>query len=774
MAANASSNVVNLTDHERARRSISPAESGRVLSDCRDLALRRLSKSLHEMLSDVEEELFQMATATYDREMQDLYLDARGKAKDKRDSIEAAFSRHFVEFFNRKVRGELGLAVQSVTAAAQELRLVEEDDLAESIALQEIASRLREQCEDELYPLGERVAVLLDRNELGDEENPISPQAVCAALKGACDEIEGGVKLRLVLLKQLEQHVSRALHSVYADLNAELARWNILPELKRGQRRPASSPSARQAPRPDEPPASPAAPPPAGASAPDLFAALLHLIQAHDSGAAAGTAAGEAGPAPVPAGGAPSTGVQANGFFDSLTDMQRLQRYEDVASGTAVSEGLPDLGGALGTLNVLRQIKARGVAQGVGQLDAITIDIVAMLFDFIFDDDKIPDAIKALVGRLQIPVLKVAMLDKSFFSSRAHPARRLLDSISHASIGWGREVDRGDPLYKEIGRIVERVQSGFERDVQIFADLLAELEAFLAAREQQARMLAERSVQLMEKREAEEIAWLVAGQTVSRRLSSEVPDAVRLFLLDHWQCVLKELCLRHGDDHHSFLSAVATMDDLVWSVAAKANGDERKKLVGTLPLLLRSLHVGLDLIGLPQEQRNSFFDALVALHSAAVKAGLGAGAAGTPDAPGREIQAEAAARAAEQHPINPEGELFVTRITQDDVQIEEVALVGAGRSASGWDEYHGLVEQLIRGDWVEFRPEDGPARRARLSWISPKRGVFLFTSPQSPRATAISPAALAHQLRNGLVHLVEDEPLFERAVNGVLGSLQAA
>ncbi|MBZ0133246.1 MAG: DUF1631 domain-containing protein, partial [Rhodocyclaceae bacterium] len=62
----------------------------------------------------------------------------------------------------------------------------------------------------------------------------------------------------------------------------------------------------------------------------------------------------------------------------------------------------------------------------------------------------------------------------------------------------------------------------------------------------------------------------------------------------------------------------------------------------------------------------------------------------------------------------------------------------------------------------------------RLSWVSPKRGIFLFTNPRSPRATSISQEALAYKFRTGTARIVTDEPLFERAVNGMLGSLQIA
>jgi hypothetical protein len=758
MAASALGNVVNLNE----RRPLSAADSRRVLNDCRELAMQRLSRSLREMLTDIEEELFQMAESSYDREMQKLYLDARGRAKAKWPQMEAAFSRHFVDVFNHKMRGELGTAMKTLATSTQELRLVEEDDLAESIAMQELAARLREQNESELSLLAERVAVLLGKNDLKDEENPISPQAVCDALKRACDELEGSVKLKLVLLKQIEQHVAKTLHAVYADLNSELVRWNVLPELKVGYRRAVNPGNATSPAKPEESSMPKAG---AGQGGNDLLAVLQNLLQAQPFSQSAGSA----GPSlAAVAAEMPPVDHRQSVFIDSLTEKQRLESLMAVKNQV---EGLPDLGQALGVVNVLHQIKANAETQGVGQLDAITIDIVAMLFDFIFDDEKIPNQIKALVGRLQIPVLKVAMLDKSFFSSRAHPARRLLDSISQASVGWGQSVDQDDPLYQEIAFIAERIQSDFDRDVQIFTDALNLLNAFIEERDASAESIADRTAELMQKRETEEIAWVVAGDAVGRRLTSSVPASVRAFLQEHWQSVLKELYIRYGEEHHAYMSAVSMMDDLVWSIAPKTGSDERKQLVNTLPGLLRALHSGLDVIGLSQAQRGRFFDELVALHSGAVKAGLSGIVASSIES---TVQAELApANAVEaQFDVNPDGELFITRITENEVQIEEVALVGASLSTTaGGDVYLERVSALKRGDWVEFRQPEGQTTRARLSWISPQRGIYLFTNPRSPRATSVSPDALAYQLKSGLADIVADEPIFERAVNGVLGSL---
>lgn len=735
MSAQNKTNVVQLNEFDSLRRATPPAESGRLLSDCRDFAMRRLSQSLADMLEQIEKDLFEKAEATYDRELQKLYLEARGQARQNWARVEAAFSRAFVDNFNRKARGELGNAMQSVSLSARELSLEDDEHLSKRLAVKEIAAHLKESCDEELVALAQRVGLLLGKEELADEENPISPEGICEALNAACEEIEGNIKLKLLLLKQLESHVTNVLVNTYKELNAQLVSWNVLPNLRHAYRRPVNPSKART----DA----------ASAATPDLLSRLQELMQAQQAGAAA--------PAFGVATGQPAPENLLGGLLESLT---RLQRGEP---GATPGAGIGDALVVDGSVNILHQLQSEGLASQ-GRLDSITIDIVAMLFDFIFEDTKIPDPIKALVGRLQIPVLKVALLDHSFFSSKAHPTRRLLDGISVASIRWTREVDQDDPLYLKIADIVGRIQEDFESDTQIFVDLLEELDRFLDEQEIEEQGLVGRSAGMLEQREYEEIAWVVAGEKVKRHITPDLPEAVTEFLHTHWQHVLKDLYVQHGEEHFRWRAAVSTMEDLVWSVQPKEGVEERRKLVALLPNLLGQLHEGLDVIALSRAQRAPFLDALVGLHAAAVKAGLQAATESKTEPPA-EPQAPKAAEGGEES----KGELLVTRVTENDIQIEEVMLVGAAPSG---DIYEDRVRSLRRGDWVEFRQEDGPAVRRRLSWISPKRGIFLFTGSCGVSAVSISPDALAHQFRYGFADVVHQEPLFDRAVNGMLDALQ--
>ena len=74
---------------------------------------------------------------------------------------------------------------------------------------------------------------------------------------------------------------------------------------------------------------------------------------------------------------------------------------------------------------------------------------------------------------------------------------------------------------------------------------------------------------------------------------------------------------------------------------------------------------------------------------------------------------------------------------------------------------------------MEFVDEEGNPNRERLNWISPQRGILLFSNHRSAKAISIAPDALAHQIRNGKASIIEEDVIFERALNGALESLNS-
>jgi hypothetical protein len=690
-----------------------------------------MARSLSGMLDRLEDDLFDLAEKAVDRESQNTYLDARSQAREKRSVMEATFSRHFVDFFNRKVRGDAA-ADAPPERKPGELALVGDEDLEEALAVREMSRKLGAACEGELFELSQRMGFLLERPELEEDANPLSPSMICAALKDACDQIQAGFKVRLALLRQLEGYAQAELQAVYHDLNVHLVERRILPEVRHGVRR-TPSPARRQAP--------PAAPSTPSNSPNDLFGTLAQLLGATLPG---GTAAGAGHGAPSAASAAPES------FLSELTRMHR--------------EGspLPADGGEM-LVNVVRRIKAAPQSASLGTVDAMTIDIVAMLFDYIFEDRHIPAIVKAHLGRLQIPTLKVALIDRNFFSSKSHPARRLIDLLAESAIGLD-EANSGDgAVLALIESVVQEVLGKFDTDLGLFESQAARVAAFIEERKRAEIAVVERSARLLEEREREEIARAVAEEEVERRLEGNAWAAppVREMLRETWVRALASVQASEGEGTPSWKALVATMDDLLWSIEPKALPDDRKRLVTMLPGMLKNLHVGLERGRLEPARRDQFLGELVDCHAAAVKSGL-RGMAMIPHDPANEV-AEPAAIAREMVPAG-------------EIRVEEIRL----RTPRGKPAVRnvftrtGIWTNLQRGTWVEFAGA-GAAVRARLTWISPNKGVYLFTNPlSSVAAVSISPEALAEQMRQGEARMLDDAPLVDRAVDSMLANLRNA
>ena len=751
MAQAPAGNVIAIGD-ARARGRLSPKESADMLAGCRELALTHMARALSGMLDRVEDDLFELAEKTIDRDSQNMYLDARAQARDKRSAIEAAFRRHFVELFNRKVRGEDAPA--AATSARGELTLVGEEDLEETLAMREMSSKLKATCEGELMALSQRMGFLLERPGLEDDANPMSPAAICAALKDACDQIEGAQKVRMILLRQLERYAEDEVQNIYHDLNSHLVERRILPDVRPGVPRAVISPVSKRAPKKAAGAAAGSSQAQAPVAEGDILAALAQLLgpasglqgiaSAQPAGSSAAVAAWPTSP------GSPSAAPTVPTSF--VSELTRMHREPTASSGQD---------GAL--MNIVRRIKAAPQSATLGTVDAMTIDIIAMLFDNIFEDPNIPSSVKALLGRLQIPTLKVALLDKSFFSSKAHPARRLLDLLAQSAIGVDEGSAREGPALAMIEGVVDRVLAEFETDLALFDEMAQRVAAFIEQQKSAEGEIVERSARLIEERERDEIAREIAEQEVSRRLESRawVPPALREMLNETWVCALARVLRSEGEGSPPWQTMLLTMEDLLWSVEPKATPDDRKRLITMLPGMLRALQEGLDRAELGEQRRAAFLGTLVDCHAMAVKAGMR----------GLAVVAEPA-----PPPVHQDPSIERAMIPTGGIQVEEIRLRAPRGSGAARNVFTrtGIWSNLQRGTWVEFAREGRGGARARLTWISPNKGVYLFTNPLSPNAAvSISPEALAQQMRLGEAKIIDDASLVDRAVDSMLTTLRA-
>ena len=742
-----------------------------LLTQCRDLASGQLDKAMAGMLEKADAALVELGTKTQDREVKKLYLEAQDVVQKQRAAIEKEFHSHFLKEF--KQRGKKGkktggnFADFETEGSSFELSLVADDDLEETLKFNELAARARRICEEELNALDQRVGVLLGDADLQSEDSPFSPNAVCDAYKKTCRKVSESVPVRGIFLKLFDDHVLDELRSVYKALNDLLVQNAILPKIRYGvTKKDGKAPKGSKKDK-DGKPIDDEADEPAGES--DMFAALQKLFAG--AGGPGGMGGGTAGPG-MGVGGVPM--IQGAELLGSLTKLQI-----DGLAALGANSGALLAGGApiTGTTNVLHELKGTEVGASMGQMDAMTLDVVAMLFDQLFDDAKIPLGAKGLIGRMQIPMLKVAIADKELFSKKTHPARLLLDTMAEIAIRLPADFNTGSPLFGHLETIIQGLVSGYAEDVEIFGIVRDQLIQLMEREDERIVKESQAAAERVLQEEALAVAKSVAQEEVRKRVAAQpLPGPILEFLVEQWLKLMMLIHVRRGPTSEAWQHAIEAMDQLVWSVQPKDTSDDRRKLATIVPPLIKRLGAGMEVAGIEHEVREFFFAELMKAHTAVMSAPLKVKDA--EHAKQAEKAAAAASKAAEALDFtaaitvkNPYG--------AGEVKVSAMDLVeDTAHHSHGSD-----PDSLKQGDWVEFKvkvkegEEEQERRPARLIFVTPRKTRYIFSDRGEKEYIECSRFEIARRLRVGEAVIMEEEPevpFFERIMGGVMSKMRGA
>lgn len=735
---NALKNVVQLEKYvsQRSEQPFRPYAG--VLAECRRLVADRLGQTLAGAVDGLDAEIQSRRLAAASAEQSDLLVEVQFQLRSLGISLNRRFHEVYEREFQHRVTPEptLKSIYGGESNGLLELSLADDDQIADELLVGNLAKQLGNACEAELKDLRVRVAHMLGEASIRESRDPIGPEAVSAALKEIVWQLDSPRPSKILLLELFHHALTEPLPALYQEINALLIARKVLPRIRHAVKRDKPRVSARHSAGQAQ-----------GEAPLDEAEATGIIHRLFSGGGGGGEAGGLEGDGPfgslAQAGhaGGGSSGGRSAGVVQALTRLQ--QGEKGVPLGQDVFE-LPLEECATG--NVLHGLIEAGIGRHLGSVDAIIIDVVAALFDYIFEDPHVPGVIKGLIGRLQIPVLKLAMLDHSFFSNRGHPARRLVNALAQSAAAWDGEISADAPLYTFAEPLVARIQNTFGEDAGVFAEALAELEAFLADQERKAEAQAATLTTELEDQERLEIARMVANNATTAYLSNlALPETVRNFIAETWHAVLVKAALSASGDGSAWQDAAATMDNLVWSVQPLRGAEERQRLVKLLPGLLGGIRSGLEAIGAEDSLRDAFFAELMKLHAAAVKAGMSA----LPPAP----PAAAAPLA---------------------VPIPAPALEPSPALAVPLVEPPAGLDHVSRGQWISMRDEQGQIRRLRLNWISPARTMYLFTNHEGQRAVALTHTELAARFARGDAVLDDDDlPLLDRIVDNVLDDFDA-
>jgi len=794
-----------------------------IYSSIKHFALEGLNDLIRVLLESVDDALFELSDKVSNDRERNMYFEALREIRLKREGLQQKFDHEMKLNFEQFVKGKN-------TAQAEddedELTLVELDDLEDNIAIDNMISKARPHFEDDLFAVTERLKLVLRRKQIDEDENPLDPKAICDSFHKASDLLETDIQVKLIFYKLFDRYVMSNLGHFYKELNDLFVQKGVLPGFKADHERMkqttrymanrirnnTSDPAAAAVPGlPDG-----ASPGLAGVTPTidggNLFATLQQAVvgapgAAGGTGGSMATAAGGGGdvagtpgvvaggggvpgvPGGAVSGGLPGAPDSAGGFVAALSGLQAnsipAQPVTAIDPQNLRAEAHQQL------LDCRQQYQYQ-----VNSADSQTIDVVSMLFDFFFDDEALPAPIKVLIGRLQIPILKVAILDKDFFNQKKHPARKLLDSISRAALGWGDSHKDQAALIEKIEAVVNLLINEFQEDIEVFEEAFVNFENFLQ-QEEQATQVAEESLWQQERQKDQHIqqsrdaaAALIGKLTSKHKLSCEVND----FLETTWTSVLfnAHLSLGETSNHWRNLKRISTI--FVWTLIPKFTEAERVKIIKTIPALLRALSKGMALVKISTAVQNRIFQILAQEHAKIVKqtsknivtrvddetvwpedeAARTLAESFDPDKnPDYEFSKDnlggievfedeinddsiTIIDATETSAVIEDLNQFAIGVKQGEIKVDEEIILNSEADddfdlIADSDNYLAQAQALEIGAWVEFIESPDKTRVARLSWKSNISGKFVFVNRQGHKVRNLSISGFAAELCAGRV-----------------------
>ena len=650
-------------------------------------------------------------------------------------------SEGFVKFKKRKLNTTVGRDDDSIHVDEQ-LALLGNEDLEEAIAITSLTQRSDAYFAEPLWALNQRFAVLNGGEHVTEASNPAAPIQLCESLRKSLKLLRTTNRVKTLAYRVYDKSLLDLTRGITEDINQYLKSQGILPHL-----RYTVPTGAAPAPylsdeevdeilsKGDE---TPAYNQEQGTTADAYQNELLHSIRNLQNQLLVSSAVTNQGTVTNQGSG---VGISEGQLVEALQLIQHQANY----SPSVLSSQQP-----LVPLNIdqvvseLKAILSEEVADGeVPKNDMQTIDLVGMVFQYMLNDENLPDRVKALLSYLHTPFLKIAFIDPGFFEKTDHPARLLLNSLAEAGSRWvGNDGTQQYDMYEKIKSIVDRVLTEFDSDVKTITTLLLEFNSFTKNIIRRQELMEKRATEKAQGEEKlREVKLRVNDEIRKRTHNRELPSALLLFLLQPWSDYLSFALLRYGDRSDKWTRALALVDDVLWSIRPKIKDEDKKQQVEMHDDTIACIKSGFDTIGFDQTKGKKLIDAVTSL----MKLAMQSKKAEPAPAPMRHKLEQIAAEKAGSD------------LAENDLATPEEAQVFE------------KLKVIEFGTWFEF--EGG--RRLKIAWYNARTSHYMLVDQMGKRVDMMSGLEMARQMIAGKAKIISgsSKPFFERALENIFQKL---
>lgn len=782
-----------------------------------EILWREVCAGLQRCLDDFEREQFKLADRATNADQQTRLLGAMKEVRRKRGDIELStrrgLQRSMLALIDPRLQEDAGSG-----SAPLGLSLVDNTELELALATSSMAAKAEMRCSSVLFGLAIRFAVIGGGAPLTHAQLPVGPAALLRAVLAAIRELDLEPPQRLDLLRQFEASALVRLGELLDAINRYLIESRVLPHLQVGPGRtriaataaatsteaietPALEAGAEAggadahpyapsrtehtpAPTPEAPAvasaegvAYAAVPPdpesgnvlpfpgptrrtgPLAAFAADearqredqeLFGTLRELL----AGRRAGEGASPSAEHPV------AQQVSGTDVQSVLSVLQQQPSVPVMMGGRWVSRRMSHIKQDM--LNQLRAISG-GQAVRLSEEDSDTLDLVGMLFDHLLTDSQASGMAHGLITRLQVPLLKVALRDKGFFTRRAHPARQLLNAIAETSLYWVEDEDADRAMLEKMQSVVDRVCTEFDDDVQVFDHLLADFGRHAQTLQRKAEVSEKRHVDAARGRERLELARVQGVAAIETLVQGRLlPEIAERVLGDAWADLLALTILRQGEDSGAYRAQIDVAEELI----ACFDGRYRPHAREHFETLRLALGEGLGLVGFHSDEVERTLEGLAQALPAAMIGEVEIEVAPVPLPPTPEVQ-QATDLVREKTRATKEEKATILESLRKTERIpvtpKEAAMIER-------------IKQLPFGTWFEFQiNQQGNHVRRKLSWFSTVTGRCLFVNARGAKAEEKTLEQLARDLLRGNAQVVDEvnEGVIEKSWKAIVGKLKS-
>jgi hypothetical protein len=747
----------------------------------------------------------------------DAFLSAQFELQRK----QAAFNLRFGEVLGERVMKDIapltGGDRSLATTDWHTLSLVDDNEVEELVSAERLGQSIAIECEWELREVAAYMGSLLRTGRAELERNPLRPELIGRALYRAIEAVSDDRETRKLLGRELGRSLAQSMRACYTEIVNELQARGVQPvglTVKTSQ-----------------------------GSGSDMF----RHTSGYDSGYAGMHHEGSGPPSRFNSSfdeetlGLPTTGKDAGlihrgtghgmhppgATFGSVDPhlMELIRRLAFLGSrpldmdsvtssrsggisGHGSGRGLGSMFGAaasgaqaagLASANLIHQHRDELAKAAGGALDHMVIDVVGGLFDQILSDPKVPPQMARQIARLQLPVLRVALGDVTFFSSRRHPVRRFVNRIASLACAF-EDFSEGPGLafITQVRDLVQQIVEGDFDQMDLYDSKLEQLERFIAEQTERDMQAHGATTTLLDGKEQElrlQQRYMQQLKTSLGRLT--MPDFIRDFLSQVWSQAVMHAVQHDGPRADSTERFRRAGRELVMSVQPKGSPTHRKAFLIKLPQLMKDLNAGLDLIGWPEAGKKEFFGKLLPAHAESLKgepltelsynmmakdvdAALGVDVPKPEDLSRTEIIVPELKDEVIEHRFSPEEAQQVGLVAESAVDWDGTVDIEVGGDtdpmgldinidglppAEAPEPTHGksLADYVQLGFAYQMHL-DGSWQKVRLSYVSPGRAFFVFMRGKKHQETiSLTARMLARMCETGRMRAFENAYLVERA-----------